>query len=269
MEFYFYIIFVTFIFGSIIGSFSNCLIYRLPLNISLITKSSFCPSCKKKIPIRFNIPIIAWILLKGKCYYCNESISKKYPIIEFFSAVLAVTMLWVTEVINVFDYQINITKLPYLLFSLFLIPIFFIDLKHKLIHDKITIPLIISGFAFSFLIDNHTPIDSLIGLLVGGGLPLLIYYIGLLLFKKEGLGGGDIKLLAAFGAWFGPLMPIFAIFISSVLALLFILMLKIKTKEKLQGKEIAFGPFLAIAMILTQVLFFRTEILSLLFIYGY
>ncbi|MDG5469936.1 prepilin peptidase [Deltaproteobacteria bacterium IMCC39524] len=226
----------TFILGSVIGSFLNVCIYRIPAGLSIVTPRSRCPHCETPIRWYHNIPILSWVLLKGKCAYCSAEVPVRYLLVEALTGVLFVLFFYrfafhpVTPVI--------------LLLVATLVVITFIDLDHQIIPDVISLPGIPIGFLCSFLMPWVTWPESLVGILLGGGSLLTIALGYELLTGKEGMGFGDVKLLAMLGAFLGwtAIFPI--IFIGSTLGTLVgvPLMLFKKADSKL---AIPFGPFLA------------------------
>ena len=253
----FYLLFI--ILGGIWGSFSNVCIYRLPENQGIIAGRSFCPSCKNKIQWFDNIPILSFVLLKGKCRHCKSIISLQYLIVELISSVSFVTIYYF--------FGLTFTTLLLLILSVFFIIIFFIDLKHFIIPNVLTFPLMIIGFIKSFdpnlnkaIFPNY--INSLIGGIFGYLIIWLIIYIYKKVRKKEGMGLGDAKLMAAIGFWFGWVSIPIVIFISSFVALIFAVPSLIK-KSLQMSSEIPFGPYIIIGCILYVT--FANQIKYLLF----
>jgi len=227
--------FFIFIFGLIIGSFLNVVIYRIPEGKSLLFPASSCTECKTKIKFYDNIPIVSYIILRGKCRACGKRIPVIYPVIELLSAVLFY-LLFIKLFYNAFFY-FNITSYNFPLFkdyltdriSLFitygffifvLIPISFIDFFHRIIPDSLNITLIIAGFLFNIFLLHRGFLFPLTGFITGGLFFYLVAVFFDLLRKKEGLGGGDIKLIAGIGAFLGVKGVIFTIFAGSVFGLL-------------------------------------------------
>ena len=252
----FYLLFI--ILGGIWGSFSNVCIYRLPENQGIIAGRSFCPSCKNKIQWFDNIPILSFVLLKGKCRHCKNIISLQYLIVELISSVSFVTIYYF--------FGLTFTTLLLLILSVFFIIIFFIDLKHFIIPNVLTFPLMIIGFIKSFdpnlnqtIFPNY--INSLIGGLFGYSIIWLIIFIYKKIRNKEGMGLGDAKLLAVVGFWFGWVSIPFVIFISSAVALILVIPSLINQSRKMSS-EIPFGPYIIIGCIL--YVSFSNQIKSLL-----
>lgn len=251
MSYLYYTVLVSaFIFGAVIGSFLNVCIYRIPVGESIVHPPSHCPKCGASIHWYQNIPVLSYLILRGRCASCGVRISARYPLVETLSGFLFALVLsrfgfqWATPV--------------YWLFAAALIVITFIDLDHQIIPDVISLPGIVVGFLCSFAVPWLAWTDSLCGLLVGGGSLYLVASGYQLLTKKEGMGGGDIKLLAMIGAFIGwkAILPV--IFLSSLLGTLVgvPIMLATRADTKL---AIPFGPFLAVAALF--YLFFGQSVL--------
>ncbi|MCH8013959.1 MAG: prepilin peptidase [Candidatus Dadabacteria bacterium] len=256
---------LSFILGSIIGSFLNVCIYRLPREESIVYPGSHCTSCRKSISFYHNIPILSYIFLGGRCSHCNSKISFSYPLVEILSGLLFVATLW--------KFGMILDTLLYLLFISGLIVITFVDLKHMIIPNVITYPGIlvgilykalttnwqnslelVSNFSFGFQnffeLLNEVPIlDSLFGVILGGGILLLIAYTYEIIRKRQGMGMGDVKLLALIGAFLGWQGVFFVIFLSSILGSIVGLSIIITRKGDLKY-ALSFGPFLSIAAII-------------------
>ena len=234
-----------FFFGGIWGSFANVCIYRLPKNKSVITGRSSCPSCKKKIIWYDNIPLLSFILLMSKCRFCKNPINSQYFTVELITAISFVSIYYF--------FGLTLTALLLLILSVFFIIIFFIDLKHFIIPNELTFPLMIIGFFKSFDPNlNQTIFPNYINSLIGGVFGYLIIWLIIFFYKKvrkkEGMGLGDAKLLAVVGFWFGWFSIPFTIFMSSVVALIFVLPSLINKSRKMSS-QIPFGPYIIIAVI--------------------
>jgi leader peptidase (prepilin peptidase) / N-methyltransferase len=231
-----------FIFGLMIGSFCNVVIYRLPQGASVVTPGSHCPSCK--IPIRpwDNIPLISYLLLRGLCHACKEAISLRYPVVELVSGVLYV-LLWL-------KFGLSIPLLVYAALTSALLTVALIDYDHKIIPNTITLPGIVIGLGLSILsllsieVLEITPRSSLLGVLLGG---TFFYLIALV--SKGGMGGGDIKLIAMIGAFLGWQGAFFTILSGALLGSLVGVTLMALGKKGRKDK-VPFGPFLSIGAIL-------------------
>ena len=230
---------------SFFGSFANVCIYRLPLEKSVVGGRSYCPKCKKKIAWYDNIPIISFLSLNRKCRKCKKIIPIQYFLVEILNIVLFSIIYFV--------FGISLTSLLLMILAFVFIIVFFIDLKHYIIPNILTFPLMILGFVKSFdpnlnsLFPNY--LNSLIGGIFGYGIIWSIIFFYKQIRNKEGMGLGDAKLLAAIGFWFGWLAIPFVIFSSSIVALLAVLPSLINKSKKFSS-EIPFGPFIIIGCIL-------------------
>lgn len=218
--------------GLIIGSFLNVCIYRIPQNQSIAFPASHCPGCQKKLQWWHLIPLISFMFLKGRCAYCARKISIRYPIMELINGLLYLVVF----------YKFGLTWITlqgFILVSTLLV-VSFIDMDHRIIPNKIVLFLMIVSIPLNFLVSNLTWLEMLWGFLVGGGLLLVIA-----LLSRGGMGGGDIKLMAALGLYLGWQQILMAIFIASLIGSIvgIFLMLFFGKGRK---TAIPFGPFLAI-----------------------
>ena len=245
------------LFGAIVGSFLNVVILRLPQEEgSIVFPASHCPTCKTPLNWYENIPIVSYIFLRGRCAHCNTTISLQYPIVELLMALLTAAVFH--------RFGLTVTGAGYFIFCGALLAIIWIDIHHQIIPDLISLPGIVLGFLFSFFNTNLTWQSSLIGLAVGGGVLYTIAFLYLILRKQEGMGGGDIKLLAMIGAFLGWQSLLFVIFFSSITGT--IVGLTAMAKQKKGGAtRIPFGPFLSLAALV--YLFFDQHILYYFQIY--
>ena len=242
--------------GLAIGSFLNVCIHRIPKGMTVGGRSA-CPHCKKKIRWFDNIPFVSFIILGGHCRSCHWPISLQYPIVEVLTAALSVATLL----------RVNYQAIPYagwfFLFMAPLVVVSFIDMHHRIIPDVITLPGIPAGLLFGIVSPDPlnlgnplTPwwgflIDRGVGLLLGGGLLLILGQIYFWLRKREGMGGGDVKLAAMLGAFLGWQGIIFVFFLSSVLAIIYAVASMMMTpSRKNRTAVIPYGPFLSTAAIL-------------------
>jgi leader peptidase (prepilin peptidase)/N-methyltransferase len=182
------------LFGAVIGSFLNVVIYRLPRGQSLVTPPSRCPSCGSRLAWYDNVPIAGWLLLGGRCRRCRAPISVQYPVVELVTALLFVLVAWLTPV--------GPLLISRLLFVCLLIALFGIDLEHQILPNSITLPGIVAGLLLS-VIAPPGPQDAVIGVLLGGGVLYAIAGAYYLWRREEGLGMGDVKMLALIGAFLG------------------------------------------------------------------
>lgn len=226
-----------FLLGTIVGSFLNVCISRIPSGESIISPPSRCPKCGAGIRWYQNIPILSYLVLGGKCASCRVRISLRYPLVEFLTGVLFVLVLY--------SFGISLATPVYWLFVATLIVISFIDLDHQIIPDVISLPGIVVGFLAALVVPWLSWGDSLFGILLGGGSLYLVAEVYHRLTGQEGMGGGDIKLLAMMGAFMGwkAVLPI--IFLGSLAGSL--VGIPLMMAKRSDGKlAIPFGPFLAL-----------------------
>jgi leader peptidase (prepilin peptidase) / N-methyltransferase len=245
----------AFIFGAAIGSFLNVCIFRLPAKTSIITPGSRCPHCLK--PLRFydNIPLISFILLRGKCRDCAGKISWRYPLVELLTAVLALMLF--------LKFGLTLKFFTFFIFVAVLIVITFIDLDHQIIPDIISLPGIPLFFLAAIFLVKIPWLEALMGLLIGGGILFAIAVVYELITKREGMGGGDIKLLAMIGGFLGWKSLLFILLFSSLFGAIVGVTLIIIKKQDMKY-AVPFGPFLAAAVLayifwgetFTRLLFF-------------
>jgi leader peptidase (prepilin peptidase) / N-methyltransferase len=255
--------------GLAIGSFLNVVIYRLPIMLerqwleqcaelsgskannpadgheqfNLVVPRSRCPSCGAAIAAWQNIPVLSWLILRGRCARCGVRISLRYPFIEALSAILSGVVAW--------KFGFGWPAIAALVLTWFLVALAFIDLDHQLLPDTLTLPLLWIGLFISLGVSpashGSVPVDvrsSLIGAMAGYASLWSVYHLFRLLTGKEGMGYGDFKLFAALGAWLGwqMLLPIILI-AAAVGALIGIALIALRRQDK--STPIPFGPFLA------------------------
>lgn len=254
---------VVFIFllGISIGSFLNVCIYRMGREQSIIRPHSYCPQCKKPIRWHDNIPLLSYILLKGRCRDCGQKISLRYFFVELLAGLIFVAIY----------HRFGLTVSAFTYFILFagLIVTTFVDFDFQIIPDEISLGGIGVGVILSFIfpILHHAPThllglcQSLIGVLVGGGTLWVLGCVGDFIFKKESMGGGDVKLLAMIGAFLGWKLALLSLPLASLVGAIVGIIIKIKTKESV----IAFGPYLALGAL--AGLFWGDKIIGYLFYY--
>ena len=281
----------AFVVGAFVGSFLNVCIYRIPRGESIVFPRSRCPSCKTRIRPYHNIPLISYVVLRGRCPSCRETISPRYPLVEFLTALIALLLER--------RFGASVEFVGYFAFSAALIVVSGIDLAHRIIPDRISLPGIAAGLIFSLVTFRMTLLDSVVGTVTGGGSLLLVTlaYMGYVKLrerfkgvaheeetakalkgmsleelkkeaalygvevnqtegrqaivraiadaKSEGMGGGDIKLLAMIGAFLGGWQPIlFVILVGSFLGCVVGVPLMV-SKGRDSKYAIPFGPFLA------------------------
>ena len=265
MENYFWFTFVV-IFGALIGSFLSVCIYRIPLGredcqpegqplpekpISIgYPVRSFCPHCKKQLRWFHNIPVLSWLALRGRCGFCSAKISFRYPLVELLSAGFAG--------LSFYQYGLTPTAAVVYFTCATLIVLSFIDYDFYILPNVITLPGIIFGLVLSVVSEftnwftapvTSGMVYSLLGILAGGGFLYLISEVYFRLRKVEGLGMGDVKLLAAVGAIFGPEAALYTIFIGSLFGSILGLLLILVAGRKM-SQHLPFGPYLALATVL-------------------
>ncbi len=239
------------IFGALVGSFLNVVILRLPAEgESIVFPASHCPKCQTPLHWYENIPVFSFLILRGRCRSCHNSISWQYPLVESAMAALSYAIFMLVGASPLF--------LIYFVFCAALLVIILIDFYHQIIPDVISLPGIILGFAAAFINPLLTWQDSGLGIIIGGGTFYLIAAGYYLIAKRAGMGGGDIKLLAMIGAFLGWQSLPFVIFASALLGSIIGIFAMIEQKKG--GKTvIPYGPFLAAASII--YVFFSQEIL--------
>jgi leader peptidase (prepilin peptidase)/N-methyltransferase len=231
------LVIALFIFGTIIGSFLNVCIVRIPNRASIVFPGSQCPNCGYSIRFYDNIPLVSYILLGGRCRSCKTAISIRYFLVELLMGLLTALLS--------FYFGFSLVFILCLVFTAALVVITCIDLQHQIIPDCISLPGIPLGFLCSFFLPWITWIDSLLGILIGGGV-LYVFALGYyLLKKKEGMGGGDIKMLAMIGAFLGWQGALATLILASIAgSLIGILLIVVKGKNFKYA--VPFGPFLAL-----------------------
>ncbi len=251
---------IAFIFGSVVGSFLNVCIYRIPRGSSIILPPSRCPACGTSIKPYNNIPIISFILLGGKCRQCGAKISLRYPLVEALNGLLYVLVLW--------RFGLGWHTLFLFAFWSAMIVITFIDLDFQIIPDSLTLPGIVVGLIAGSL-TLPDPFDrlsllgfrgSVIGLLSGGLAFFLIAEVSFRVLRQEAMGGGDIKMMAMVGAFLGWKSVLLTTFAGSLFGSVIGIFLMV-FKRTGRRTKIPFGPFLALGALLSM--FCGQEILSL------
>lgn len=248
------------LFGLIVGSFLNVVILRLPRRMEaewrqeaqrclelptdaelppgIVRKASHCPHCQHPLGLRDNIPLLSWLMLRGRCRYCQAPISIQYPLVELAAALIGG--------ITVFHTGANLHALAAMGLGWALLTLAVIDIRTQLLPDAITLPLLWAGLLLSLWPFGPVSADAILGAAIGYLSLWSVYWLFRLLTGKEGMGHGDFKLLAALGAWMGPgaLLPI--ILLSSLVGAVVGIGL-ILGRHRQQGVPMAFGPFLAAA----------------------
>ena len=237
--------------GLIVGSFLNVCIYRVPRHEWVFWPGSHCPSCRRPIAWYDNIPLLSYLLLLGRCRTCHVPISPRYPIVEAANAAGYLAILW--------RFGLNETSLLYAGLYSGLIIVTGTDLSHKIIPNTITYPGIIIGLIGAVTVLPVGIVNSLLGIAVGGGLLWFLAWASPYLFGKEGMGGGDIKLLAMIGAFLGWKPALLTIMIGSLVGSVIGIGLMAARLIK-RDEYIPFGPFLVVGAVLS--LFFAQPLLD-------
>ncbi|MGA8432967.1 MAG: prepilin peptidase [Candidatus Sulfotelmatobacter sp.] len=226
-----------FFFGLVFGSFLNVCIYRLPLGLSVVTPRSACPKCKQPIAFYDNVPVLSWLILRGRCRHCKTGISARYILIELLTGSLFLACYWY--------FGLSLATLKYCTFAFLLLGLIFTDAETKLLPDKLTLPGLALGILFSFIVPVNdlasqfgpglvnlplggeflsrilSLLDSLLGAAVGAA---FIYGAGAIYLRwrgAEGMGFGDVKLMAMVGAFLGIKLTVFTIFTASIVGSVF------------------------------------------------
>ena len=240
---------VVFVFGLLVGSFLNVCIYRLPRHESIAWPPSHCPACAQPIAVYDNIPVLGFLWLGGRCRRCRQPISWRYPLVELANGLGYLVIVW----------QFGWTPVAAVYAALFssLIVITGTDLSHTIIPDVVTLPGILIGLASAATVLPVGLINSLLGILVGGGVLWMLAWLSPYLFGKEGMGGGDIKLLAMVGAFLGW-RPVLLTMMIGALAGSIVGLSLIGLKILRRDQYIPFGPFLALGALVS--LFFHQRL---------
>jgi leader peptidase (prepilin peptidase) / N-methyltransferase len=232
------------IFGSIIGSFLNVCIYRLPRRQSIVWPASACPHCGRALSWYENLPLVSYLALRGRCRTCPGAISARYPIVEALTAAMFAGAAWY--------YGPTMLLASRLVLGCALIVLFAIDLEHYILPNVITVPGIVAGFAFS-LVTEPGWFDSLVGIVVGGGALWAMFEIYRVIRHEEGLGFGDVKMLAMIGAFIGWRLTLLALIVASLAGSLVGLTLILSGRGNMKS-ALPFGTFLALGAAFAAVL---------------
>jgi leader peptidase (prepilin peptidase)/N-methyltransferase len=258
---------VVFLFGLLVGSFLNVVIHRVPVMLErawrrealaldgqeppdepaydLIRPRSACPGCKAPITALQNIPVVSWLVLKGRCAGCSQPISARYPLVELFTALLSAVVAW--------RFGASWTTAAALVLTWYLVALAFIDIDTQLLPDNMTLPLLWLGLGAALALPAiegaRLPVDlpsAVIGAIAGYLSLWSVYQLFKLITRKEGMGYGDFKLLAALGAWLGWQMLLPIIICAAGVGALFGIV-SIVFGQRAKGVPMAFGPYLAAA----------------------
>lgn len=242
---------MAFIFGTIVGSFLNVCIYRIPMGESVIYPFSHCPKCGEKIKWYDNIPIISYLILRGKCRNCGEKISVQYPLIELLTGILTAGVIW--------RYGVSFVSLYFLILIYVLIVVSMIDLKTMLVPVKLCYFAMVAGILLSLFVPVISFKDSILGASFGAGIILFIIETYYIFTGKEGMGYGDANIMAVIGAFLGWEKVLLTIFFASLIGSVVGIALMV-----LRGKNVKFalpfGPFLSAGTYIT--ILFGDEIIK-------
>lgn len=260
---------LSFIVGSMVGSFLNVCVYRLPRNESIVKPRSRCPKCGNSIAWYDNIPVISWLVLGAHCRHCHEVISWQYPLVEAITGALFAGVFW--------RFGFCIASPVYMLLAAGLVLVTFIDLTHWIIPNEVTIPGVFIGLGCA-LAGMFYPatgfvetdiLSALIGMVIGGAVLYSLDKITVLLLRKPGMGFGDVKLLAMLGAFLGwknvILVIVVASLVGSAVGIVMVLIHRGKADENRpsdlpKGHYLPFGPYLCIAGLVA--LFFGNDLIN-------
>ncbi len=240
---------VTFLFGLVIGSFLNVCIWRLPQNQSVVRPRSYCPHCRHPIRWHDNVPVLGYLLLGGRCRDCRQPIHWRYPLVELLTASLLALVAW--------HFGVGWRLLLYGALVCGLIVSTFVDFDHQIIPDEITIPGILIGVVASVLdpslhearLWNVGLYRALLGVLVGGGSLYLMGLIGQAMFKRESMGGGDVKLLAMVGALLGWEKALLSFFVAPLFGTVGGLAVRLRYRTDI----VPYGPYLSVGSIIAML----------------
>lgn len=238
--------------GLCVGSFLNVLIYRVPNEISIIKPDSHCPICKNKLKWWHNIPVFSWLFLGGRCGFCRAPISPRYILVEILNMVLWLACALLFWKVNI------VLAIALMLACSVLIVIAFVDIEHKFIPDRFQIALLILGILCAIFDPVWGWASHVIGAFVGGGVLLAFYGLGYLIYKKEAMGFGDVKLMAVCGLILGWQCALVALFFGAILGAVGCLLMRAISKK--DNVEYAFAPYLALGVVLA--IFFGGDIIT-------
>ncbi len=242
----------AFAFGLVVGSFLNVCIYRVPRKTFFKKARSHCPQCDALIPWWGNIPVLSWVLLRGRARCCGAKISVQYPLVELATGFIFVALYWVFPFFGrmssgyLMDPAELIRFTHAVIFSSLLLVCSVIDMQHRIIPDVISLPMIAVSPLVALTHPDLTLTSSLLGILIGAGVFYALAWFYYLLRKEAGLGMGDVKLLAAIGGWLGYQALVPTIFLGSISGAVYGIGAIIITKNVHMKTAIPFGPFLAL-----------------------
>ncbi len=228
---------LLFVLGACLGSFSNVVIKRLPEGRSPFRGRSMCPVCGKKIPFKHNIPIVSYLVLRGRCAHCGTRISPTYIVVEVLGGAIPVLSY------RFFGFTLDALRVSVLFYLLMILS--FIDAEHMILPDVLTVPGVVLGVFLSSVSSPGLKV-SVVGTLLGFASLYLVRFLYMRIRKIEGLGLGDVKLMAMIGAFTGPEGVIGSVFLGSLIGVLFSLFLMALKRSFNSKLKLPFGPFLAL-----------------------
>lgn len=231
------------VFGLLVGSFLNVCIYRLPRGESILWPGSRCPQCANALRWYHNVPVISWVWLRGRCAYCQTPIAARYPLVELATALIWALIVWQTPV--------GWLLVSRLVLATALIVLFMIDLEHQILPNVITLPGIALGLALS-VVTPPGPRDAIIGAFVGGGILYAIAAAYYLLRREEGMGMGDVKMLAMVGAFLGWRAVLLTLVLASFAGAVVGLVVMAVQREGMRY-ALPFGTFLALGTLIAML----------------
>ena len=242
---------LLFLTGLLLGSFFNVCIYRIPREESIVFPASHCTSCNRQLTWTELLPVFSWLALGGKCRTCKSRISIQYPLVELITGLLFFLLYW--------KFDINGTLLSSLILTSILIIATGIDLEHQIIPNGLVLIGVIAGVILTVTGMSVHWKDALIGMLVGGGTFLVVAILSVWILKKEGMGGGDVKLMGMIGLFLGWKLTALSILLSIYAGgLIGGLLLLLKVKKR--GDAIPYGPFIAVGTMIA--IFFGNELIA-------
>ena len=252
------------LFGAAIGSFLNVVIHRYPREESIVFPPSHCPQCNYAIKAYDNIPVLSYLILRGRCRNCGVPISPRYPLVEALSTLLALGVY--ARFVVGGDAPVELLAARFLVYFAFvgtLVVVAGVDLDHKIIPDTVTYPAIPAFFVAGILLRDVAPLDLLFGLVAGYGVVAVTAELAWWILKREGMGYGDAKLLALVGALLGWRAVVFTFLLAPFFGLFIVVPVLIARRKQIRGVEVPYGPFL-VAGALVYV-FFGRQLWLLLF----
>ena len=249
-------------FGLIIGSFLNVCIFRLPRDLSVVAPRSFCIECEKTIAWYDLVPVVSYLLLRGKCRYCGASISGRYPLVELLTGFVFAFAVW--------KFGLSLQALKLCVFGALLIALIFMDLADRILADEFTIGGTVIGLIFAWFVllppglaslfstSRSLPLNSLFEALLGAFVPTVCLFVLGFQYqkvrKREGLGLGDVKMVAMIGSFQGLIQGILSLMIGSVLGSVIGLVFMLAGKKDFKTYELPFGTFLGVGALAVALL---------------